>query len=224
MELIRILLADASPLVRVGLRTILCKRAGMTVVGEAEDGERAVSLCRRLKPDVVLMDVRMPRMDGIQAISHIKGPAGVEGVKVIMFTMFDHDEYLFLALKLGASGFLGKDSAPDMIISAVRAAHSGDALLSPKTTARLISAFVDAPGMPTSTGVDLASLTPRERDVLELIVSGLHNDEIANYLGVSQATVKSHMRHLLEKLRCRDRVQLVIYGFEHGMRRRVMAS
>lgn len=224
MELIRILLADASPLVRVGLRAVLCKRAGMTVVGEAEDGEQAISLCRRLKPDVVLMEVRMPKMDGIQAVSHIKGPAGIEGVKVVIFTMFDHDEYLFSALKLGASGFLVKDSAPDVIISAVRAAHSGDALLSPKTTARLISAFVDAPGMPTKNGIALASLTSRERDVLELIVSGLHNGEIANHLGVSQATVKSHMRHLFEKLHCRDRVQLVIYGFERGMRRRVMVN
>ncbi|MGV9294734.1 MULTISPECIES: response regulator [Amycolatopsis] len=215
--MIRVLLVDDLPLVRIGLRSVLCERAGMTVVGEAGDGGQAVELCRRLKPDVVLMDIRMPGMNGLDALSHITGPGGCDGVKVVMFTMFDHDEYLFTALRRGAVGFIVKDSPPDKIIAALRAAHSGEALLSPSSTVRLISAFVAQPP-PGETAEMPGGLTEREAEVLQLVVSGLRNEEIAERLMISYTTVKSHIRHLHEKLCCRDRVQLVIYGFEHGIR------
>ncbi|WP_328648055.1 response regulator transcription factor [Amycolatopsis sp. NBC_00348] len=208
---------DDLQLVRIGLRSVLCERAGMSIVGEAEDGAHAVDLCRRLKPDVVLMDIRMPGMDGLEALSHINGPGGCDGVKVVMFTMFDHDEYLFTALRRGAAGFIVKDSSPDKIISALRAAHSGEALLSPSSTVRLIAAFVSQL-QPGETAKKPASITERESEVLQLVVSGLRNEEIAERLMISYTTVKSHVRHLHEKLGCHDRVQLVIYGFEHGVR------
>ncbi|GAB2811683.1 response regulator [Lentzea nigeriaca] len=218
MGLIRVLLVDDLPLVRIGLRSVLCERAGMAVVGEAEDGADAVELCRKLKPDVVLMDIRMPRMDGLEALSHITGPGGCTGVKVVMFTIYDHDEYLFTALCRGATGFIVKDSPPEVVVAALRAAHSGEALLSPSSTLRLISAFVSQPP-PGQTPEMPDGLTGREFEVLQLVVSGLRNEEIADRLMVSYTTVKSHVRHLHEKLGCRDRVQLVIYGFEHGIRR-----
>lgn len=217
--MIRVLLADDVPLVRVGLRTVLCERTGIDIVGEAADGSAAVDICRRVKPNVVLMDIKMPVMNGIEALTRIRGPGGCPGVKVVMFTMFDHDDYLFAALRLGAAGFIVKDAAPSDIIAGVRAAHAGEAMISPSATVRLIEAFIDSSCGGSEPPEDLAILTYREAQVLQLVVTGLHNDEIAVRLGVSYSTVKSHIRHLHEKLACRDRLQLALYGIAHGVRR-----
>jgi DNA-binding NarL/FixJ family response regulator len=212
---IRVLVVDDQELVRSGFCVILDAADGITVVGEAGNGEAAVSQVAAHEPDVVLMDIRMPGMDGLEATRLItRGPAGP---KVVMLTTFDLDDYVYEALRAGASGFLLKDSPRHDLIAAVRAAAAGDALLAPSVTRRLIEAFARRPPETSPSPSRLASLTARERDVLLLLARGRSNAEIAAALFVSEATVKTHVGNLLAKLGLRDRVQAVILAYETGI-------
>jgi DNA-binding NarL/FixJ family response regulator len=214
---IRLLLVDDQELVRSGLRLLLSSEAELEVVGEAADGAAAVSAARRLRPDVVLMDVRMPVMDGIEATAQIAATDSDPRPRVIMLTTFDLDEHVFGALRAGASGFLLKDASRATLIEAIHTVRAGDSLLSPPITRRLIEhvAAQAAPRQPPST--ILAHLTPREREVLVLVARGLSNGQIAEQLVISEATVKSHVGSLLLKLDLRDRVQAVVLAYEHGV-------
>ena len=211
---LRVLVADDQELVRAGFCVIL-EAAGFTVVGEAADGAQAVELAARAHPDVVLMDVRMPVMDGLEATRLITGQ-GPAAPKVVILTTFDLDDYVYEALRAGASGFLLKDAPRADLAAAVRVAAAGDALLSPSVTRRLIEAFARRPASAAPAPSRLASLTPRERDILLLVARGHSNTEIATELVVSEATVKTHIGHLLAKLGLRDRVQAVILAYETG--------
>jgi len=216
---ISILLADDQPLLRRGFRMILEAEDGLTVAGEAGDGAEAVDLARRLRPDVVLMDIRMPGTDGIEATRQIA--AAEPGVRVLVLTTFDLDEYAFGALRAGASGFLLKDVRPAELVAAVAAVASGDAVVSPRVTRRLLEEYaqqlpVDA-APAQSRYPQLASLTEREREVLEVVAQGLSNTEIAAALYVSETTVKSHVGRILAKLGLRDRVQIVVLAYESGL-------
>jgi DNA-binding NarL/FixJ family response regulator len=212
---IRVLVVDDQELVRSGFCVILDAADGITVVGEAANGEAALSQVAAHGPDVVLMDIRMPGMDGLEATRLItSGPAGP---KVVMLTTFDLDDYVYEALRAGASGFLLKDSPRHDLIAAVRAAAAGDALLAPSVTRRLIEAFARRPPETSPSPSRLASLTARERDVLLLLARGRSNAEIAAALFVSEATVKTHVGNLLAKLGLRDRVQAVILAYETGI-------
>jgi DNA-binding NarL/FixJ family response regulator len=212
---IRVLVVDDQELVRSGFCVILDAADGITVVGEAANGDAAVSQVAAHGPDVVLMDIRMPGMDGLEATRLItRGPAGP---KVVMLTTFDLDDYVYEALRAGASGFLLKDSPRHDLIAAVRAAAAGDALLAPSVTRRLIEAFARRPPETSPSPSRLASLTARERDVLLLLARGRSNAEIAAALFVSEATVKTHVGNLLAKLGLRDRVQAVILAYETGI-------
>jgi DNA-binding NarL/FixJ family response regulator len=210
---IRVLLADDQELVRAGFRMILETQADIEVVGEAGDGVEAVAATRRLRPDVVLMDIRMPNLDGLQATKQIMA-AGSRS-RVLILTTFDLDEYVYQALAAGASGFLLKNAPPEQLIQAVRVVAAGDALLSPSITRRVIEQFTRLPP-PGGTDV-LVALTDREREVLKLVARGMSNAEIAARLFVSDATVKSHVAHLLAKLQLRDRVQAVVLAYESGL-------
>jgi DNA-binding NarL/FixJ family response regulator len=220
---LRVLVADDQELVRAGFRLIL-EAAGFAVVGEAADGAEAVALAAAERPDVVLMDIRMPVMDGIAATRQLTAPASdgpaPEGQrwtpKVVILTTFDLDDYVYEALRAGASGFLLKDAPRADLIAAVRVAAAGDALLAPSVTRRLIEAFARRPASASPAPSRLASLTPRERDILLLVARGQSNTEIAGALVVSEATVKTHVTHLLAKLGLRDRVQAVILAYETG--------
>jgi DNA-binding NarL/FixJ family response regulator len=213
---IRVLVVDDQELVRLGFCVILDAAEGITVVGEAANGEAAVSQVAAHEPDVVLMDIRMPGMDGLEATRLItRGPAAPP--KVVMLTTFDLDDYVYEALRAGASGFLLKDSPRHDLIAAVRAAAAGDALLAPSVTRRLIEAFARRPPETSPSPSQLASLTARERDVLLLLARGRSNAEIASVLFVSEATVKTHVGNLLAKLGLRDRVQAVILAYETGI-------
>ncbi len=217
---LRVLVADDQELVRAGFCVIL-EVAGFTVVGEAADGAQAVALAARDRPDVVLMDIRMPVMDGLAATRQITSPGvaaslGQAVPKVVILTTFDLDDYVYEALRAGASGFLLKDAPRADLIAAVRIAAAGDALLAPSVTRRLIEAFARRPAEHAPSPSKLASLTPRERDILLLIARGRTNTEIAQDLVVSEATVKTHVGHLLAKLGLRDRVQAVILAYETG--------
>jgi DNA-binding NarL/FixJ family response regulator len=210
---IRVLLADDQELVRAGFRMILETQPDIEVVGDAGDGVEAVAATRRLRPDVVLMDIRMPNLDGLQATSRVM--AAGSGARVLILTTFDLDEYVYEALRAGASGFLLKNAPPEQLISAVRVVAAGDALLSPSITRRVIEEFAQ---LPRPGGTDaLAGLTDREREVLKLVARGLSNAEIAAELVVSDATVKTHVGHLLAKLQLRDRVQAVVLAYESGL-------
>jgi DNA-binding NarL/FixJ family response regulator len=216
---LRVLVADDQELVRAGFRLIL-EAAGFTVVGEAADGAEALTLAARERPDVVLMDIRMPVMDGLAATRQLTAP-GPDGLvrpapKVVILTTFDLDDYVYEALRCGASGFLLKDAPRADLIAAVRVAAAGDALLAPSVTRRLIEAFAMRPVSVSPAPSALASLTPRERDILLLVARGQSNTEIARALFVSEATVKTHVTHLLAKLGLRDRVQAVILAYETG--------
>ncbi len=211
----RVLLADDQPLVREGFRRVLSRAAGLRVVGEAADGAEAVAAAQRLRPDIVVMDIRMPVMDGLRATERIL--ADDDGVRVLVLTTFDLDEYVFAALRLGASGFLLKDTPLDDLVAAIRLVAAGDCLLGPSVTRRVIEEFARRPPRPAAgSGVSLPELTARERDVLGQVVRGLSNAEIAGELWLSEATVKTHVRSMLGKLALRDRTQLVIAAYESG--------
>jgi len=211
---LRVLVADDQELVRAGFCVIL-EAAGFTVAGEAADGGAAVALAASERPDVVLMDVRMPVMDGLEATRRIAA-SGADAPKVVILTTFDLDDYVYEALRAGASGFLLKDAPRADLVAAIRVAAAGDALLAPSVTRRLIEAFAARPAAVAPSPSRLASLTPRERDILMLVARGLSNTEIASDLVVSEATVKTHVGHLLAKLGLRDRVQAVILAYETG--------
>jgi DNA-binding NarL/FixJ family response regulator len=212
-----VLIVDDQALVRAGFRMILEAETDIEVVGEASDGREAVAEARRLRPDVVLMDVRMPDVDGIEATRRLLGDDGADA-KVVMLTTFDMDEYVYDALRVGASGFLLKDAPPEQLVAGIRAVASGDALLAPSVTRRVIEEFVRRP--PASVRAlpaKLAELTARELEVLKLIARGLSNAEIATELFVSETTVKTHVAHVLMKLGLRDRVQAVVLAYESGL-------
>jgi DNA-binding NarL/FixJ family response regulator len=210
--MIRILIADDQDLIRTGFRLFLGTVEGLEVVGEAQDGHDAVRLTRELAPDVVLMDIRMPRMDGIEATRELSG-----STKILVLTTFDLDEYVFGALRAGAAGFLLKDAPRERLVEAIRVVHTGDALLSPSITRRLIEDFAHRSDPLPADQELLEQLTPREREVLVLVGYGLANREIAERLVVTEATVKSHVGSLLLKLGLRDRVQAVVFAYEHGI-------
>ncbi len=216
---LRVVVADDQALVRVGFRGIIDATPGFTVVGEAGTGQEAVEVTRRTLPDVVLMDVRMPVMDGIEATRQITRAPETRHIRTLILTTFDLDEYVYAALRAGASGFLLKDTIPADLLSAVRVVAAGDALLAPSITRRLIGEFARLPasgaaGLP---GDKLAGLTDREVEVLTLVARGMSNAEIAEHLVISPATAKTHVGHLLAKLGARDRVQLVILGYQSGL-------
>jgi DNA-binding NarL/FixJ family response regulator len=221
---IRVLLADDQDLVRVGLRIILESEDGIEVVGEARTGAEAVELGRRLEPDVICMDVQMPELDGLEATRRLL--RGGTGAGILILTTFDRDDYLFAALEAGASGFVLKNSSPESLVDAVQVVARGDALLSPDVTRRVIESFTRRPAeAPTATGSipvptpspELAALTDREREVLELLAAGRSNSEIARELYLGEATVKTHVSKILQKLGLRDRIQAVVYAYENGV-------
>jgi DNA-binding NarL/FixJ family response regulator len=215
---IRVLIADDQTLVRVGLAALLESQPGMTVVGQAGTGEEAVQLARRLKPDIVLMDIRMPVLDGIAATRRILADGGGgRPARIIVLTTYDLDEYVYEALRAGACGFLLKHAPPEELLLGVRAAADGGALLSPRVTGRLLAEFAARRPAARRAPPELARLTPREREVLHLVVRGHSNTEIARALTVSNSTVKTHLAHVLDKLGLRDRVQAVVYGYENGL-------
>ncbi len=214
--MIRLLLADDQHLVRAGFRTLLDSEDDLEVVGEADDGQEAVELTRRLRPDVVLMDIRMPRLDGIEATRRIASDDRLADVKVVILTTFELDEYVFEALRGGASGFLVKDIEPVELLHAVRVVAGGDALLSPRVTRRLIAEFT-ARTPHRQPPPSLERLTDREREVMALVGAGLSNDEIAEQLTISPATAKTHVSRAMVKLHARDRAQLVVYAYESGL-------
>jgi DNA-binding NarL/FixJ family response regulator len=212
---IRVLVADDQALVRAGFRAILEGQDDLDVVGEADDGATAVALARELRPDVVLMDIRMPGLDGIEATRRLLRDN--EPPRILMLTTFDLDEYLYEAMKAGASGFLLKDVPRDQLIDAVRTIAMGDALLAPALVRRLIEDFVSRPAPGTHPPAELDELTEREREVLALIARGLSNAEIAAQLFLSEATVRTHVTHILAKLDLRDRIQAVVLAYETGL-------
>jgi len=214
---IRVLIVDDQELVRTGFRLFLETQPGLAVVGEAGDGEEAIERVRELRPDVVLMDIRMPIMDGVEATAKLTSGAIEPAPRVLVLTTFDLDEYVFGALRAGAAGFLLKDAPRERLIEAIRVVHSGEALLSPSITRRLIEDFAARSDRIEPPAAVLAELTPREREVLGLVAHGLSNAEIAARLVVTEATVKSHVGAVLLKLGLRDRVQAVVFAYEHGI-------
>ncbi len=230
--MIRVLLADDQALIRAGFRVLLEAAHDIEVIGEAVNGEQAVELARAERPDVILMDIRMPGTDGLAATSQIAAADALSAVKVVILTTFETDEYVYQALRAGASGFLVKDAEPEELIRAVRVVHKGEALLSPSVTRRLIASLASrAPGLPAVgraagrgdqgkgplPASDLARLTEREREVLALVAQGLSNEEIAARLYLSPLTTKTHVSHIMTKLGARDRAQLVVVAYESGL-------
>jgi DNA-binding NarL/FixJ family response regulator len=218
---IRVVIADDQALVRAGLATLLDSQPGLSVVGQAGDGQQAVALARSVQPDIVLMDVRMPVLDGLAATRRIlsgpPGPAAGHQVRVIILTTYDLDEYVYAALRAGACGFLLKHAPPEELLLGVRAAADGGALLSPAVTRRLLAEFTARRPAALPPPAELGRLTGREREVLDLVIRGRSNAEIADQLVVTPSTVKTHLGHILDKLGLRDRVQAVVYGYEHGL-------
>jgi DNA-binding NarL/FixJ family response regulator len=213
---IRVLLADDQALVRAGFRALLDSEEDIEVVGEAADGEEAVRLASRVEPDVVLMDIRMPGLDGLAATHRIAFDPDLASVRIVILTTFELDEYVFDAIRAGAAGFLVKDTKPAELIEAVRVVAGGDALLSPSVTRRLIAEFATRAKEPPRSA-ELEELTEREREVMALAAEGLSNDEIAERLVVSPATAKTHVSRAMVKLRVRDRAQLVVLAYESGL-------
>jgi DNA-binding NarL/FixJ family response regulator len=211
-----VLIVDDQALVRAGFRMILDAEEDIDVAGEAADGADAVAEAQRLQPDVILMDVRMPEVDGIEATRRILAADGVE-TKVVMLTTFDMDEYVYDALRAGASGFLLKDVPPEQLVAGIRAVAQGDALLAPSVTRRVIEEFVRRRSAPPPPPPEVEQLTTRELEVLKLVARGLSNAEIAKELFVSDTTVKTHVAHVLMKLGVRDRVQAVVLAYECGL-------
>jgi len=217
---IGVVIADDQALVRGGFRVLVDTAADMAVLGEAGDGTEAVALARQHHPDVVLMDVRMPVLDGIEATRQIKQDDDIAGVKVLIVTTFDLDEYVYAGLRAGASGFLLKDTSPEKLLDGIRVVASGEALLAPTATRRLIEAFTARRDEPALAAADaLEALTDREREVLREVARGLSNTEIAERLHMSAATAKTHVSRLLMKLAARDRAQLVVVAYETGFAR-----
>jgi DNA-binding NarL/FixJ family response regulator len=214
--MISVLLADDQALVRAGFRALLDAQDDIEVVGEADDGAEAVTLALRHRPDVVLMDIRMPGTDGLAATRTIVGDDRLSAVRIVILTTFELDEYVFDAIRAGASGFLVKDTEPVELLRAVRAVAAGDALLSPGVTRRLIGAFATKSREPRSSPA-LDMLTEREREVMALVAEGLSNDEIAERLFVSPMTAKTHVSRAMTKLAARDRAQLVVFAYESGL-------
>jgi DNA-binding NarL/FixJ family response regulator len=214
---IRVLLADDQTLVRAGFRVLLERGDGIEVIGEVANGAEAVDAARSARPDVVLMDIRMPVLDGLEATRRIVADELLAGVRVVVLTTFELDEYVFEALRAGASGFLLKDIDPDDLRQAVRVVAAGDALLSPSVTRRLITEFASRPAQPASDPQRLAALTDREREVLTLVGGGLSNEEIGQRLFMSPATAKTHVSRAMAKLGARDRAQLVVAAYEGGL-------
>jgi DNA-binding NarL/FixJ family response regulator len=215
--MIRVLLADDQALIRAGFRLLLSTAGDIEVVAEATDGAEAVELARRERADVVLMDIRMPGVDGLEATRRIAADETLAGVKVIILTTFESDEYVYQAIRSGASGFLLKDAEPADLLQAVRVVARGDALLAPSVTRRLITDLVSRPERPRTDDRALRRLTEREREVLSLVATGLSNEEIAGKLFVSPLTAKTHVSRIMTKLDARDRAQLVVMAYEIGL-------
>jgi DNA-binding NarL/FixJ family response regulator len=215
--MIRVLLADDQALVRAGFRALLDAQGGIEVVGEAEDGRQAVELAREHKPDVILMDIRMPGVDGLEATRRIAADDDLAGVKVIILTTFESDEYVYQAIRAGASGFLVKDAEPAELVQAVRVVARGEALLSPSVTRRLITDLARRPERQPVSEQALQGLTAREREVMALVAAGLSNDEIAARLYLSPLTSKTHVSRIMTKTSARDRAQLVVMAYETGL-------
>ncbi len=215
--MIRVVLADDQPLVRAGFRMLLDAEDDLEVVGEADDGAGAVALVAETRPDLVLMDIRMPGVDGLEALRRITGDPSLATVRVLVLTTFELDEYVFEAVRLGASGFLVKHTQPADLVRAVREIAAGEALLSPSVTRRLIEEFAARPTRPELVPDSMAVLTEREREVVALVAQGLTNDEIADELVVSPATARTHVSRAMVKLHARDRAQLVVFAYQSGL-------
>lgn len=214
---IRVAIADDQPLVRAGFTTMVSYADDLVLVGEAESGADAVAIARRVRPDVFLMDIRMPGLDGLDATRRITGDPELSGVRIIMLTTFDLDDYVYEALRCGASGFLLKDARPEDILTAVRVVAAGEALLAPSVTRRLIERFAAQPSSPARPPSALAQLTERESEVFVLVAQGMSNAEIASRLYISLFTAKTHVSRILTKLNARDRAQLVMQAYETGL-------
>ncbi len=212
---LRVVVADDQSMVRAGFRSLLNEEPGLEVVGEAADGEQAVAAVRRFRPDVALMDIRMPNVDGLEATRRIVS-AGL-ATRILILTTFDLDEYVYEGLRAGASGFLLKDASPEQLIAAIQVVAEGEAVLAPTVTRRVVEAFARIPAADDGLRAALDSLTAREREVLRLLARGRSNAEIARELVVSEATAKTHVRHVLSKLDLRDRVQAVVFAYESGL-------
>lgn len=216
--MIRVVVADDQKLVRLGLSVLLESEDEIELVGEASDGAQAVELVRRLHPDIVFMDIRMPVLDGIEALRAITSDPALRSTRVIMLTTFEIDEYIHDSLRAGASGFLIKDNEPEEMLRAIRVVHQGESLLSPTVTRRVIREFVTQPsGRRDRPHPNVASLTDREREIVALVAEGLSNDEIAERLVVSPATVRTHVSRSMVKLHARDRAQLVVFAYQSGL-------
>jgi DNA-binding NarL/FixJ family response regulator len=213
----RVVLADDQALLRAGLRVLIDAEDDLDVVAEAEDGMQAIDAVRRLRPDVVVMDIRMPGLDGLAATRAIVADPVLAGVRVVVLTTFDHDEYVFEAVRAGATGFLLKDAEPTELLRAVRVAAAGEALMSPTVTRRLIAGFAARPEQRTIDTSALAELTDREREVVALVAGGLSNEEIAAELYISPATARTHVSRAMIKVNARDRAQLVVLAYESGL-------
>ena len=212
---LRVVVADDQSMVRAGFRSLLNEEPGLEVVGEAADGEQAVAAVRRFKPDVALMDIRMPNVDGLEATRRIV--ADGLATRILILTTFDLDEYVYEGLRAGASGFLLKDASPEQLIAAIHVVAEGEAVLAPTVTRRVVEAFARIPVADDELRAALDSLTAREREVLRLLARGRSNAEVARELVVSEATAKTHVRHVLAKLDLRDRVQAVVFAYESGL-------
>ncbi|HKT05390.1 MAG TPA: response regulator transcription factor [Rugosimonospora sp.] len=215
--MIRVMLADDQALVRAGFHALLDRTEDVEVVGEAGNGLEALDVARRCRPDVVLMDVRMPRLDGIEATRRIGADPALTGTRVIILTTFEQDEYVYAALRAGASGFLLKDLEPEELRHAIRVVAAGEALLAPSVTRRLISEFAARPARSGDQAAKVRLLTEREREIVVLVGGGLSNEEIAARLVISPTTVKTHVSRAMLKLHARDRAQLVVFGYESGL-------
>ncbi|MGE0228192.1 MAG: response regulator [Dehalococcoidia bacterium] len=214
---IRVVICDDQHLIRAGFRALLDSAPDIEVVGEAQNGRQALDVVSQQRPDVVLMDIRMPQMDGLEATRQLLAQPALRELRVLMLTTFDLDEYVYQALRAGASGFLLKDTEPAQLIEAVRVVARGDALLAPGITRRLIADFARRPDDVGRRSDELKELTEREREVLILVARGMSNDEIADYLVISPATAKTHVSRIMGKLLARDRSQLVVLAYEHGL-------
>jgi DNA-binding NarL/FixJ family response regulator len=215
--MIRVLLADDLPLARIALRTMLEGAEGFSVVGEARDGEEAVALARETEADVMLMDLKMPGLDGLEATRQIVADETIDGLKVIILTTYETDERVFETLRVGASGFLLKDAEPQELLRGIKIVAEGESLLAPSVTRRLIAEFVSQPTSARVTPDELEWLTRREREVMALVAAGLSNDEIAAKLVISPATAKTHVSRAMRKLHAHDRAQLVVIAYESGL-------